>query len=73
MISSGGLTGPQRLLPFFRFSRLYPRIFVPPVLAGGDQERLMQFLNALSTFGADGGPGYAVSINDVITNEKMNY
>lgn len=69
MISSGGLTGPQRLLPFFRFSMLYPRIFVPPVLAGGDQARLMQSLNALSTFGADGGPGYAVRINVVKTNE----
>lgn len=74
MISSGGLTVPQILLPFFRFSRLYPRIFVPPVLAGGDHARLMQSLNALSTFGADGGPGYAVRINVVKTNEKKkNY
>lgn len=70
IISSGGLTGPQRLLPFFRFSRLYPRIFVPPVLAGGDHARLIQSLNALSTFGADGGPGYAVRINVAKINEK---
>lgn len=63
MISSDGLTRPHKLLPFFRFSRLYPRIFVPPVLAGGDQARVMQSLNALITFGADGGPGYAVKIN----------
>lgn len=60
IISSGGLTGPHRLLPFLRFSRLYPRILVPPVLAGRDQDRLMQSLKALTTFGADGGPGYAV-------------
>jgi len=43
---------------------LYPRILVPPVLDGGDQERLMQFLKALTTFGADGGPGYAVHGKD---------
>lgn len=43
---------------------------MPPVLAGGDQARLMQSLNALSTFGADGGPGYAVRINVAKTNEK---
>lgn len=64
MISSDGLTRPHKLLPFFRFSRLYPRIFVPPVLAGGDQARVMQSLNALITFGADGGPGYAVKTNE---------
>lgn len=32
---------------------------MPPVSAGGDQDRVMQSLKALATFGADGGPGYA--------------
>lgn len=59
-MSSGVFTAPHRLLPFLRFSSLYPRILVPPVSDGGDQERLMQSLKALITFGADGGPGYAV-------------
>lgn len=40
------------------------------MLAGGDHARLIQSLNALSTFGADGGPGYAVRINVAKTNEK---
>lgn len=52
------------LLPFFRFSRLYPRILVPPVFAGGDQDRLMQSLKAVTTFGADGAPGYAVNTEE---------
>lgn len=60
IISLGGLTGPHKLLPFLRFSRLYPRILVPPVSAGGDQERVIQSLKELTTLGADGGPGYAV-------------
>lgn len=34
-------------------------MLVPPVSAGGDQDRVMQSLKALTTFGADGGPGYA--------------
>jgi len=51
--------GPQRLLPFLRFSRLYPRMLVPPVLAGGAQDRLMQSLKALTTFGAEGAAAYA--------------
>ena len=49
----------HRLLPFLRFSILYPKIFVPPVLAGAVQARLMQSLKALTIFGVDGGPGYA--------------
>lgn len=50
---------PHRLLPFLRFSTLYPRMSVPPVLEGAVQDRLMQSLNALIIFGAEGGPGYA--------------
>lgn len=35
-------------------------MLVPPVLVGGDHDKLMQSLKALTTFGAEGGPGYAV-------------
>lgn len=59
MGSSGGLTWPHRLLPFLRFSTLYPKMLVPPVLAGADQARLMQSLKALTILGVEGGPGYA--------------
>lgn len=57
--SSGGLTEPHRLLPFLRFSTLYPKMLVPPVLVGADQARLIQSLKALTTFSVVGGPGYA--------------
>lgn len=59
MGSSGGLTWPHRLLPFLRFSTLYPKRLVPPVLVGADQARLIQSLKALTIFGVEGGPGYA--------------
>lgn len=60
LISSlGGLTWSHRLLPFLRFSTLYPKISVPPVLDGADQARLMQSLKALTTFSVEGAPGYA--------------
>lgn len=58
--SLAGLTRPHRLLPFFRFSTLYPKMLVPPVLVGADQARFIQSLKALTIFGAEGGPGYAV-------------
>lgn len=57
--SSGGLIRPHRLLPFLRFSTLYPKILVPPVLVGADQARLIQSLKALTIFGVEGGPGNA--------------
>lgn len=63
MGSSGGLTRLQRLLPFLRFSILYPKRLVPPVLVGGVQARLIQSLKALTIFGADGAPGNAEEIN----------
>lgn len=62
MGSSGELTRPHRLLPFFLFSTLYPKILVPPVLVGADQARFIQSLKALTIFGAEGGPGYAESM-----------
>lgn len=57
--SSSGFTKLQRLLPFLRFSTLYPKILVPPVLEGAVHARLMQSLKALTIFGAEGGPGNA--------------
>lgn len=57
--SSAGLTRLHRLLPFLRFSTLYPKMLVPPVLVGADQARLMQSLKALMIFGVEGCPGYA--------------
>lgn len=47
----------HKLLPFLRFSTLYPRRLVPPVLVGAVQARLMQSLKALTILGVDGGPG----------------
>lgn len=59
IISSAGLTGLHRLLPFLRFSMLYPRMLVPLVLEGEIHVRVMQSLKSLTTLGAEGGPGYA--------------
>lgn len=70
MGSSGGLTRPHRLLPFLRFSTLYPKMLVPPVLEGADQARLIQSLKALSIFGVEGGPGYAKGKVKIIINLK---
>lgn len=64
------LTVDQRLLPFLRFSKMYPRIREPPRLLGESQEMLMQFSEALITFGGAGGPGKAEaggnSLKDVV-------
>lgn len=65
IISSAGLTGLHRLLPFLRFSMLYPRMLVPPVLEGGFHVRVIQSLKALTTLGAEGGPAYAMYRNMV--------
>lgn len=40
-------------------------MLVPPVVAGGVHDKVMQFLKALITLGADGGPGYAEKVNNV--------
>lgn len=61
---------PHRLLPFLRFSTIYPRRSVPPVLEGAFQARLIQSLNALIIFGAEGGPGYATGYNR--SHEKLS-
>lgn len=63
--SSSGFTKLQRLLPFLRFSTLYPKILVPPVLDGAVHARLMQFLKALTIFGTEGGPGNAGKVNKI--------
>lgn len=75
MGSSSGFTKLQILLPFLRFSTLYPKRFVPPVLEGAVQARLIQSLKALTIFGADGGPGNAEGIkrmNHTLTKLKQN-
>lgn len=64
--SSGGWTKPHRLLPFLRFSTLYPKMLVPPVLVGAVQAKLMQSLKALTIFGVEGGPGNAGKRNEII-------
>ena len=53
----------QRLLPFLRLSREYPRIREPAVKDGGAQERVMQSLEAASTLGGKGGPGNAAGFH----------
>lgn len=64
--SSGGWTKLHRLLPFLRFSTLYPKMLVPPVLVGAVQAKLMQSLKALTIFGVEGGPGNAGKRNEII-------
>lgn len=40
-------------------------MLVPPVLAGGVHDKVMQSLKALITLGADGGPENAENVNKV--------
>ncbi len=66
MGSSMALTTVQRLLPFLRFSTIYPRIREPPRLTGEAQQMLMQSSKALTTFGGAGGPGKAEACRNKI-------
>lgn len=47
-------------------------MLVPPVLVGGDHDKLMQSLKALTIFGVEGGPGNAVTRNLKCINVSLN-